>query len=134
MVAQADGPIDVSYPVSQFQLPVQRTEDAGVELRRYQGSASDVFYSIGVHSSVVVDLQAHLSWMQTQLADALAVESQEITALYLADRSSTLRKIAIAVEANLSLDAGMYKPSGERPGIYLRTDYLRQPGSPTPDP
>ena len=116
-------PVEVSYPVSQIQLPVQRTEDVGVELRRYLGSASDVYYSIGVPSSVVVDLQAHLSWVQTQLATELEVESKAITSLYLANGSSTLQKIAIAVEADLSLEAGMYKPSGERPGIYLRTDF-----------
>ena len=116
-------PVVVSYQVSQFQLPVQRTEDVGVELRRYQGSASDVFYSIGVPSAVVVDLQGHLAWVQSQLAIALGIESQTVTALYLAGGQSTLTKMAVAVEAGLGLEAGMYKPSGERPGIYLRTDF-----------
>ncbi|MCH8939830.1 MAG: hypothetical protein IIC27_01725 [Chloroflexi bacterium] len=116
-------PFVVSYQVSQFQLPVQRTEDVGVELRRYQGSASDVFYSIGVPSAVVVDLQAHLSWIQPHLATALGVESKTITSLYLAGSQTTLAKIAVAVEAGLGLESGMYKPSGKRPGIYLRTDF-----------
>jgi hypothetical protein len=116
-------PVVVSYQVGQFQLPIQRTEDVGVELRRYQGSASDVFYSIGVHSAIVVDLQAHLSWVQSQLAVELGVESETITALYLANGRSTLAKIAVAVEAGLGLEAGMYKPSGTRPGIYLRTNF-----------
>ena len=85
-------PFVVSYQVSQFQLPVQRTEGVGVELRRYQGSASDVFYSIGVPSAVVVDLQAHLSWIQPHLATALGVESETNTSLYLAGSQATLAK------------------------------------------
>ena len=116
-------PATVSYQVSQFQLPVQRTEDVGVELRRYQGSVSDVFYSSGVPSALVVDLQAHLSWVQDQLAAELGVGSNSIPALYLANGQSTLQKVAVAVEAGLGVEAGMYKPTGERPGIYLRTDF-----------
>ena len=80
----------VTYTVSQLQLPTQDTETIGVELRRYEGSVTNTFYSSLVATTKAVDLQAHLAWVVEQLGEDLGVQSRQIPDIYLTGNSNLI--------------------------------------------
>ncbi len=112
----------MTYPVTQLQLPPQDTETVGVELRRYQGSASDAFYSILVPAATAIDLQAHLVWAVDRLSEDLRVQSPQIPDIYLAGNETLLQQVARATGDEIGYEDGYYRSTGNRPGIYMRTN------------
>jgi hypothetical protein len=115
----------VSYPVSQLQLPVQQIEKVGVELRRFQGLVSDTYYSALVPATLAVDLQSHLAWVVEQLWERWGIQSSAIPDLHLLGNRAVLGDVSDAIGVDLGFEAGYFKPGGERPGIYMRTDFFR---------
>jgi len=115
----------VTYPVTQLQLPLQDPETVGVELRRYQGSASDTFYSTLVSAATTVDLQAHLVWVIERLGEELGVQSKQIPDIYLAGNQTLLQQVAEAVGDEIGDEEGYFRGTGDRPGIFMRTNLFR---------
>jgi hypothetical protein len=112
----------VSYPVGQLQLAGESTVTVGVELRRFQGSTSDVYYSALVPATLAVDLQSQLAWVVGQLGQRLGIQSRVIPAIYLAGNKPLFEQLGAAVGQTIGFEAGFFKSSGVRPGIYMRTD------------
>ena len=118
-----DGEVSsVTYPVTQLQLLLQDTETVGVELRRYQGSASNAFYSTLVPAATAIDLQAHLVWVVERLGEELGVHSKQIPDIYLAGNQTLLQQVARATGNEIGFEDGYYLGSGNRPGFYMRTN------------
>ena len=115
---------NVTYSVSQLQLPSQETETVGVELRRYEGSVSNTLYSSLVPATMAVDLQAHLAWVVERLGEELGVQSRQIPDIYLAGNANLLQQVAQATGDDVGFEAGYYRSTGTRPGIYMRTDFF----------
>jgi hypothetical protein len=114
----------VTYSVSQLQLPSQETETLGVELRQYQGAASNTLYSALVPAALAVDLQAHLAWAADRLWDDLGIQSRQIPDIYLAGNRSLLQQVAQATGNDIGFEDGFYRSGGTRPGIYMRADFF----------
>ena len=68
----------VSYPVAQLQLPLAGKETVGAEFRRYQGIASDTYFSAFVFTALAVDLQSHLGWVVDRLEETYGLRSGSI--------------------------------------------------------
>ena len=115
----------VTYPISQLQLILQDSETVGVELSRYQGSASNTFYSTLVPVATAVELQAHLAWVVDRLAEELGVQSNQIPDIYLTGNQNLLQQVALATGDSIGFEDGYYRGSGTRPGIYMRTNLFR---------
>ena len=103
----------------------QGSETVGVEPNRYQGSASNTFYSTLVPAVTAVDLQAHLAWVVDRLAEELGVQSKQFPDIYLAGNQNLLQQVARATGDEIGFEDGYYRSSGTRPGIYMRTNLLR---------
>jgi hypothetical protein len=114
----------VSYPIGQLQLAGESTVTVGVELRRFQGSTADVYYSAVVPATLAVDLQSQLAWVVGQLGQRLGIQSRVIPAIYLAGNEPLFKQMGAAVGASVGREAGFFKSSGVRPGIYMRTDFF----------
>ena len=115
----------ITYPVAQLQLPPQDSETVGVELSRYQGSASNTFYSTLVPVATAVNLQAHLAWVVDRLAEELGVQSSQIPNIYLTGNQNLLQQVARATGDEIGFEDGYYRSSGTRPGIFMRTNLFR---------
>ena len=118
-------PILVTYPVTQLQLSVQEVEALGVDLRRYQGFVSDVYYSALVPAALVTDLQAHLAWVVDELESRTGIRSGRIPDLYLLGSRGHFETVSEATGREIGFEDGYYRSGGIRPGIYMRTDFLR---------
>lgn len=114
----------VNYSISQLQLPVER-ETVGVELRRYQGLVTNTYYSALVPATLSVDLQGHLSGIIADLEQRLGVQSSQIPDIYLMGNRSIFEQVGKAIGSVVGAEPGFFRASGSRPGIYMRTDYLR---------
>jgi len=114
----------VSYSISQLQLPVE-LETVGVELRRYQGVATDTLYSALVPSTLSVDLQGHLIWVMDQLQQRLGLQSSQIPTIYLMGNRSIFEQVGEATATPVGSEPGFFRSGGIRPGIYMRTDFFR---------
>jgi len=114
-----------NYSVSQFQLAGREPELVGIELRKYQGFVSDTYYSALVPATLAVDLQAHLIWVAEQIQERQGIQSTTIPDIYLAGNRTLFEEIAAATGTIVGFEAGFYRKSGNRPGIYMRTDFLR---------
>ena len=112
----------VTYPVSQLQVPVQRVDTVGVELRLYQGGASDTHYSARVPATLAVDFQTQLAWVSDRIQERLNISSREIPDIYLLGNETLLKQIGEAIGHEIGLEFGFFLPSGPQTGIYLRTD------------
>ena len=112
----------VSYPVAQLQLPLAGKETIGAEFRRYQGIASDTYFSAFVFTSLAVDLQSHLGWVIDRLQETYGLRSGSIPDIYLAGNQSLFEKVSEAVGVELGFEAGYFKRGGARPGIYMQVD------------
>ena len=117
--------IITNYNLLQMDLPDPVTENIGIELRRYQGSFSNIYYSAGVPTSLVVDLQYHLKWVVDQINVRSGLQSTKIPDIYLASNHDLFKELATASGVNIGFESGFYKKAGIRPGIYMRTDFLR---------
>ena len=117
--------IVTNYNLLQIELPDAVTENIGIELRRYQGSFSNIYYSAGVPTSLVVDLQYHLKWVVDQMNVRSGLQSTKIPDIYLAANHDLFKDLAAASGVTIGFESGFYKKSGLRPGIYMRTDFLR---------
>jgi hypothetical protein len=115
----------VTYPLVELQLPGDRTETVGVELRRHNGIASNTYYSFLVASSLALDLQSHLAWVIERVEEDLGLQALQIPDVYLVGNGRALEDISRAVGVTLGLEDGYYKPRSPRAGIYLRTDFQR---------
>lgn len=114
----------VSYSISQLQLPVG-LETVGVELRRYQGVATDTLYSALVPSTLAVDLQGHLTWVMDQLQQRLGLQSNQIPTIYLMGNRNIFEQVGEATATSVGSEPGFFRSGGIRPGIYMRTDFFR---------
>ena len=114
----------VTYSVGQLQLPSQETETVGVELRRYEGSVSNAFYSSLVPAALVVGLQAHLARVVERLGEDLGEHSRQIPDLCLTGNTNLLQQVAQATGDNVGFEDGYYRSEGTRPGIYMRTNFF----------
>lgn len=114
-----------NYSVTQFQLPDQEPELVGIELRRYQGFVSDTYYSTLVPATLAVDLQAHLNWVADQIQERQGIHSTTIPDIYLAGNRTLFEEVAAATGTIVGFEAGFFRKSGTRPGIFMRTDFLR---------
>ena len=114
-----------NYALTQIQLPEQPTETIGIQMRHYRGSLSDTYYSALVPSSVAVDLQAHLGWVIKQLSEVQGIQSLQIPDIYLAGNENLFSELAAATGTFVGFEDGFYRRSGNRPGIYIRTDTFR---------
>jgi len=114
-----------NYSVSQFQLSNQGTELVGIEMRKYQGSVSDTYYSALVPATLAVDLQAHLGWVAARFQELQGLQSATIPDIYLAGNQSLFEQVAAATGTIVGFETGFYRKSGSRPGIYMRTDFFR---------
>ena len=115
----------VTYPVSQLQLSAQNVDTVGLEMRRYQGTASDSYIASLVPSSFAVDLQAHLAWVVKRLEEEYDLRSTQIPDIYLVGDRTNLETVAGAIGADIGFEYGFYRSFGTRPGIYMRTDEFR---------
>ena len=113
----------ITYPVDQPQLAEQHMETVGVELRRYQGSVSNTYYSALVPTTLAVDLQSQLAWVMDRLEESPGIRNRQIPEIYLAGNSTLLQQIAQATGDDIGFEDGYYRSGGSRPGIYLRTDF-----------
>ena len=95
----------------------------GIELRRYAGATSNIFYSGLVPASLAVDLQAHLGWVMDRLGEDLGVQSRQIPDIYLAGNHNLLQQLAQATGGDIGFEDGYYRSGGANPGIYMRTDF-----------
>ena len=118
-------PILVTYPITQLQLSVQEVEALGVDLRRYQGFVSDVYYSALVPAALVTDLQAHLAWVVDELESRAGIRSSRIPDLYLLGSRGHFEIVSAAAGREIGFEGGYYRSGGSRQGIYMRTDFLR---------
>ena len=116
----------VSYPVTQLQLPLAGKETVGAEFRRYQGLASDTYFSAFVSTSLAVDLQSYLGWVIVRMDESYGLRSGSIPDIYLAGDQALFRKVSEAVGVDLGFESGYFKRGGARTGIYMRVDF---PGS-----
>ena len=114
-----------TYPVSQLQLSVQDVETVGLEMRRYQGTASDSYIASLVHTSFAVDLQAHLVWLVRRLDEEYGLRSTQIPDIYLVGDRTNLESVAQSIGTDVGFEYGFYRSFGSRPGIYMRTDEFR---------
>ena len=114
----------VSYSISQLQLAVG-LETVGVELRSYQGVATNTFYSALVPSTLAVDLQGHLTWVMDQLDQRLNLQSDQIPDIYLLGNRNIFEQVGRAIGAQVGAEPGFFRTGGTHPGIYIRTDFLR---------
>ena len=115
----------VTYPVNQLQLPLQSLETVGIDLHRYQGSVSDMFFTALVPATLAVDLQAYLRFVVEQLRERLGVQSSRVPDIYLLGNQSLFEKISKAIDHEVGFEAGFQRSGGSRPGIYMRADFLR---------
>ena len=115
----------VSYPISQLQLPEQQRETVGAEFHRHQGLAADIYYSGFVPSTLAVDLQEHLAWVTDELWERLGIQSRQIPDIYLTGNRGLFEEVSRAIGEEVGFEAGYYISRGPRPGIYMRTDFLR---------
>ncbi len=114
-----------NYLVSQFQLAGTEREMVGIELRKYQGSISDIYYSNLVPATLAVDLQSHLKWVTEQILERQGIQTTTIPDIYLAGNRALFEEVAAATGTIVGFESGFYRRSGVRPGIYMRTDFLR---------
>ncbi|MEE2881204.1 MAG: hypothetical protein VX643_04315 [Chloroflexota bacterium] len=114
-----------NYNLLQMELPNLDSQNLGIELRKYQGSFGNIYYSAGVPTSLVVDLQYHLKWVVAQMNIRSGLQSTEIPDIYLAANQSLFKELATATDVTIGFESGFYKKTGRRPGIYMRTDFLR---------
>ena len=117
--------IVTNYNLLQIDLGDTVTENIGVDLRKYQGSFSNIYYSAGVPTSLVVDLQYHLKWVVDQMNVRSGLQSIKIPDIYLASNHDLFKELATAGGVTVGFESGFYKRAGVRPGIYMRTDFLR---------
>ncbi len=114
-----------NYSVSQLQLANQEPEIVGIEMRKYQGSVSDTYYSTLVPATLAVDLQAHLNWVAEQFHERQGIQTATIPDIYLAGNRALFEQVAAASGTIVGFETGFYRKSGSRPGIYMRTDFFR---------
>ena len=114
-----------NYNLLQMDLPEAVTENSGIELRKYRGSFSNVYYSAGVPTSLVVDLQYHLKWIVDQMNVRSGLHSTKIPDIYLASNRDLFKELATASGVTIGFESGFYKKAGLRPGIYMQTNFLR---------
>ena len=76
-------------------------------------------------ATLAVDLQAHLSWVADEIRERLGIQSTTIPDIYLAGNRTLFEEVAAAAGTIVGFEAGFYRKSGNRPGIYMRTDFLR---------
>ena len=114
-----------NYNLVQIDLPDSDPETIGIELRKYSGSFSNIYYSAGVPTSLVVDLQYHLKWVVDQMNIRTGLQSTKIPDIYLASNLALFKELATATDVTIGFESGFYKRTGHRPGIYMRTDFLR---------
>ena len=115
----------VTYPVSQLQLPFQNVETVGLEMRRYQGLLSDTYQPSLVPTSLAIDLQAHLRWVVGRLQETLGLHSRRLPDIYLLGDQRNLETVSEAIGREVGFEYGIYRSSGERPGIFMQTDSYR---------
>ena len=115
----------VTYPVSQLQLSGETVEFGGLEMRRYQGIASDSYIASLVPASLAVDLQAHLAWVVRRLQEDYGLRSTQIPDIYLVGDRNNLGTVAAAVGDRIGFESGFYRSTGKRPGIYMTTETHR---------
>jgi hypothetical protein len=114
-----------SYSISQLQLEGPEPETVGVEMRKYQGSVSDTYFSTLVPATLAVDIQAHLKWVAGQIQELQGIQSTTVPDIYLVGNQTLFEEVASATGITVGFESGFYRPSGVRPGIYMRTDFLR---------
>lgn len=114
----------VPYQVSQLQLSTERVQRFGLDLRRYQGLSSDVYFSSGVPSALVLDLQAHLYTVRAALARRLVLQSRTIPDLYLFADQTLFAAAGRAIGITVTWEDGFLTTRRPFPGIYLKTDAL----------
>ncbi|MSQ13268.1 MAG: hypothetical protein EXR47_03845 [Dehalococcoidia bacterium] len=114
----------VPYQVSQLQLSTERIQRFGLDLRRYQGLSSDVYFSSGVPSALVLDLQAHLYTARAALAQRLGLQSRTIPDLYLFADQTLFAAAGRAIGITVTWEDGFLTTRRPFPGIYLKTDTL----------
>ena len=114
----------VPYQVSQLQLSTERIQRFGLDLRRYQGLSSDVYFSGGVPSAVVLDLQAHLYTARAALAQRLGLQSRTIPDLYLFADQTLFAAAGRSIGITVTWEDGFLTTRKPYPGIYLKTDTL----------
>ena len=115
----------VTYPVSQLQLSMEKVDTVGLEMRRYQGSVSDSYIASLVPASFAVDLQAHLDWVVRRLNEEYGLRSTQIPDIFLLGDRTNLEIISRATGREVGFEAGFYRNTGPRPGIYMTTDEYR---------
>jgi len=118
---------DLTYTMSESDLEEHETVNMWTELRRYQGSTSDAYYSELVPAALAVDLQSQLVRTANLLDERLGVKANEIQDLYLMGNRTLFEQ----VERYMGLDAGFEiafyaipcpQCYQARPGIYIQMD------------
>ncbi|MSQ12012.1 MAG: hypothetical protein EXR48_04890 [Dehalococcoidia bacterium] len=112
----------VPYQVSELQLTTNRVQRFGLDLRRYQGLASDMYYSSGVPSALVLELQAHLYNLRSVLRERFGFQSRVIPDLYLFGDRGLFEAAGRTIEVNVTWEAGFHLTGGSYPGIYVQAD------------
>ena len=72
-----------------------------------------------------VDLQEHLAWVTDELWERLGIQSRQIPDIYLTGNRGLFEEVSRAIGEEVGFEAGYYISRGPRPGIYMRTDFLR---------
>lgn len=110
------------YQVSQLQLATERIQRFGLDLRRYQGLAADVYFSSGVSTALVLDLQAHLFAVRSSLSERLGLRSVLIPNLYVFNSQELFSAAGRAIGVTVTSEAGFFTNQQPFDGIYIRAD------------
>lgn len=114
----------VVYPLVELQI-ADRTENVGIEFKRYRGQISTTYFSALVPSALALDLQSHMAQVVKLVEENLGIQAREIPDIYLVNSRTALEHVSEHVGVTLTSEDGYYKPYPPRSGIYLRTDFQR---------
>jgi hypothetical protein len=108
-----------TYQLAQLQLPTTTVRKFGMDLRLYQGVLSDVQFTAGVPTSLVLDLQGHLKSVRTKLAERAGLRDNDIPDLYLFADRRQFEAAGRSVGVPVTNEAGFYLLRSQNTGIYI---------------
>ncbi len=113
-----------TYDLESVQLRDFETVSLGTLLTRRRAPGFTVYYSDLVPTALVADLQDHLIDTASLMAQRIQADLGTIPDVYLTGNHELLGMVSSVTGVDLGFEDGYYLNSGERPGIFMRTDLL----------
>ena len=113
-----------TYSLESVNLRDFETVSLGTLLTQRPATGFTVYYSDQVPTALVADLQDHLIDTASLLAGRIQTEIGTIPDIYLTANRELMNMVGSVTGVELGFEDGYYLNSGERPGIFMRTDLL----------